>query len=147
MATEKERQEFIARFCAEYTDKDRGYTLQQCIDAARALLRHARTHGNLAVQQCNGPERLNGPSPYDWRTQPAQHKVWITLNGVQQAEWETQRERKELACEKRIKEICAAFNLPVAFGGDPRGATVRVHFPSKCHNSWGGESDGWSVPQ
>ena len=146
MATEKERQEFIARFCAEYTGRMQGEapgrtarrknTLTECIDAARALLRHARTHGNLAVQYCNGPEHLNAPA---WYNHP--HRQ------LEAEAWEAQRERKELACEKCIKEICAAFNLPVAFGGDPRGFTVKLKLPSGASNTWGGSEEGYGVPQ
>ena len=161
MATEKERQEFIACFVAEFNGKrvpgklyypetlqaGDTHTLQQCIDAARALLRHSRTHGNLAVQYCNGPEHLNGPSPYDWQAQSEQHRAWINGNRTERETWEEQREWKELACEKRIREICAGFNLPVHFGGDPRGFTVKLKLSRGAYNTWGGSEEGYGVPQ
>ncbi len=144
MATAKDREQFIALMVAEYCPQ---HSMGGVVDAARALLRHARTHGNLAMQQCNGPEHLNGPSPYDWQTQPEQHREWINGNNAAREAWEAQRERKELACEKRIKEICAGFNLPVTLGGDPRGYTVKVKFPSGAYNTWGGSEEGYGVPQ
>lgn len=162
MATEKERQEFIARFCAEYTGKrvpdfaaekatlggaHDTHTLQQCIDAARALLRHAHTHGNLAVQQCNGPQHLNGPSPYNWHKEPVKHTEWINGNHAAMEAWEARLERDQERVEKRIKEICAGFNLPVTLGGDPRGFTVKLKLSSGAYNTWGGSEDGYGVPQ
>ena len=144
MATAKEREQFIALMVAEYYPQ---HSTDEVVDAARLLLRHARTHGNLAVQQCNGPQHLSGPSPYNWQTQAEQHRVWINGNTAKQDEWETQRERKELACEKRIKDICAQFNLPVTLGGDPRGYTVKVKLPSGAYNTWGGSKEGYGVPQ
>lgn len=150
MATEKERQEFIARFCAEYaitTGQQRTPAhperkpIPECIGAARSLLRHARTHGRLAVDECNGcwahsvpDEQLGGADPRTYR------------RAVVSA-WESQLEKKTAACEKRIKEICAGFNLPVTMGGDPRGSTVKLKLPSGVYNTWGGSEDGYAVPQ
>ena len=151
MATEKERQEFIAQFTQALAGKPgpHGWEVHRigdCIHAARALLRHARTHGNLAVQYRNGPQHLNGPSPYNWQIQPEQHREWINGNRRAWEAWEARRERKEQACERRIKEICAGFSLPVTLGGDPRGYTVKVKFPSGAYNTWGGSSEGYGIP-
>jgi len=143
MATAKEREEFISLFREQFPKRNR----QECIEAARLLLRHARTHGNLAVMQCNGPEHLNVMAPYDWQKQPAEHAAWIKRNHAAMADWEAAREKKELAVEKRISDICASFKLPVIFGGDPRGFTVKVKFPSGIYNTWGGREDGYGVPQ
>ena len=149
MATEKERQEFVARFVAEYNGKHNPHprnsdpgahggpgvlTLQECIDAARSLLRHARTHGRLAVDECNGPSAFIDQVPYP-------------RAGELIAEWEARLEKRQAACEKRIREICAGFNLPVHLGGDPRGYTVKVKLPSGAHNTWGGSEEGYGVPQ
>ena len=143
MATAKEREEFIVLFCAQYPRRP----LHETVAAARALLRHAKTHGNLAVQHCNGPEHLNGPSPFDWKAEPEKHAAWVKRNGEAAEAWEAAREKKELAVEKRIMDICAGFKLPVTFGGDPRGYTVKVKFPSGLYNTWGGAEEGWGVPQ
>lgn len=149
MATEKERQNFIAVFVAEYNGKHNPHprnsdpgahggpgvlTLQECIDAARALLRHARTHGNLAVAECNGPGDYINRMPY-----PA---AGDAINV-----WQGNLERRQERCEKRITEICAGFNLPVTLGGDPRGYTVKVKLPSGAYNTWGGSESGYGIPQ
>lgn len=132
MATAKEREEFIAHLVADYCP---AHSIYDICTAARALLRHARTHGNLAVDQCNGAyyQLTGGRGPA-----PSQERIDA---------WEAQREKREAACEKRIKEICAEFNLPVTLGGDPRGYTVKVKLPSGAYNTWGGSEEGYGVPQ
>ena len=156
MATAKDREEFIVLFCSEYLGKPAPkldgrsmgkFAPLECLAAARSLLRLARAHGNLAAQHCNGPAHLNGPAPYDWQKQPEQHAAWIKRNGEAAEAWEAAREKKELAVEKRITDICAGFKLPVIFGGDPRGYTVKVKFPSGRYNTFGGAEEGWGVPQ
>lgn len=51
------------------------------------------------------------------------------------------------AVEARIEALCAGVGVRVKFGGDPRGYTVKVFFPSGRSNTWGGAEDGWGVPQ
>lgn len=33
----------------------------------------------------------------------------------------------------------------IRFGGDPRGYTVKVHFPDGRGNTWGGDAEGWGI--
>jgi hypothetical protein len=63
-----------------------------------------------------------------------------------------ERERdEEQHVEKRIRELVALFGpgLTVHFDGDPRGFTVKLHFPPvdgrKPYNTWGGEETGWGI--
>lgn len=154
MSTEKERTEFTARLAREYPN----IPVHIVCDLARKLMSLARTHGNLAVQQCNGPPE------------------WIRNRersgddtGVCDA-WETARAKREESCERRITEVCAKFGhkpdciyvggvparatcrcrgkiLKPHFGGDPRGYTVKVKLPSGVHNTFGGSEEGYGVPQ
>lgn len=145
MATQKEREEFIARFVQEFAGKiaprtpPAGYeatvhTMQECMDAARLLLRHARTHQRLAEESCNG--------------HPAQNSAHISAQSINalQGAWDARIAKSEERTEKRIREICAQFNLPVHFGGDPRGYTVKLKLPSGAYNSWGGSEEWYGVP-
>lgn len=145
MATQKEREEFIARFVKEFSGKvspaapppgyeARVHTLDECIRAARLLLRHAKTHARLAEESCNGHPAQSSP------TMPTDQ-----LGKLQDA-WDARIKREEERTEKRIREICAAFSLAVHFGGDPRGYTVKLKLPSGTYNSWGGSEDGYGVP-
>lgn len=50
--------------------------------------------------------------------------------------------------EAQIRDLCErVIGCRVKFGGDPRGYTVKVFLPSGRYNTWGGESEGWGVPQ
>ena len=138
MAASNEREEFIARFCVDYArevgnlSKRKKFTLYECLEAARALLRLARTHGNLAVAECNGPPEY-------------QQQYRIPDQGRINA-WAADLQRRQERCEKRIRDICAGFNLPVTLGGDPRGYTIRVKLPSGAYNTWGGSAEGYGIP-
>lgn len=131
MSYAKERQEFISRFREEFPS----HTREECLQAALLLLRHSRTHGRLAEESCNGHPAQGSPSMEIAR-----------LNKLQDA-WDARIEKKEKQIEARMAEICKPFNLPITFGGDPRGYTVKVKFPSGRFNTWGGAEDGWGVPQ
>ncbi len=143
MSTQKERAEFMALLVREYP----AASVYVVCEFARKLMRHATTHGRLAVEQCNGPQWLNVPSPYHWERQADQHKAWQADNSAQMAQWENDRQRKEDACERRMTELCAPFGLVPHFGGDPRGYTVKLKLPSGKSNTWGGSEEGWAVPQ
>lgn len=87
--------------------------------AAGDLMRLARRHQSLAVAMCNG---------------------YPDERGAELAERETERIRK------RITEITTSLGLSARFGGDPRGYTVKIAFPSGAYNTWGGREEGWGVP-
>lgn len=38
-----------------------------------------------------------------------------------------------------------SLSLKVNFSGDPRGYTVKIHFPDGRGNTWGGDSEGWGI--
>lgn len=54
--------------------------------------------------------------------------------------------KREESIGKKLAGLCRAFDWSVKLGGDPRGYTVHILFPSKVYNTMGGESDGWGVP-
>jgi hypothetical protein len=57
----------------------------------------------------------------------------------------TDRQQKNVdRLEKRVREMLPA-SIGVTFNGDPRGYAVKLHFPSKVYNTWGGESEGWGI--
>ena len=49
-------------------------------------------------------------------------------------------------CQRRILEACKPWGIKPNFGGDPRGACVKLILPSGRYNSWGGPEDGYCVP-
>ena len=123
---QKEREEFIARMVTEFGENK--------LDNIRLLLRHAKTHGNLAVAECNGPGDWVDHVPY-----PRAGEIY--------AEFEAKIEKRQEQIEKRIQQVCELIGCTVRFGGDPRGYTVSVFLPSGRYNTWGGAESGWGVPQ
>lgn len=130
MTTQKERVDFITRFRDEYPKRPR----EECVKAAGLLLRYAREHGRLAVEECNGPGEYINRVPYP-------------RAGELIAAWQADLEKRQERIGAKIVEVCAPFKLPVILGGDPRGSTVRVKFPSGVYNTWGGAEHGYGVPQ
>lgn len=130
MATTKEREEFISILVREFPDRP----IQVVNAFARLILRHARTHGNIQVNVCNGPGDYVNHIPY-----PEAGRIY--------AEHEARCEKREAQIEKRIMELCTQFGVAVRFGGDPRGYTVSIYLPSKNSNSLGGRENEWGVPQ
>lgn len=136
MATRKEREEFLSVLQDELVwpgvrkGKSSALGRAEVLEAGRLLLRHARTHGNLAVEECNGPP--------DWLLRNGQKGIDERAAHIA---------KRQERCEKRIREICADLGLRVELGGDPRGFTVKIHFPSGKYNTWGGRESGYGVPQ
>lgn len=83
---------------------------------ARAIMRHAATVGAIALKHCNVGLDERDEAKLE-RTRAAIVKICDELPGVQ-----------------------------AKFGGDPRGYTVKLILPTKRYNTWGGEEDGWGVP-
>lgn len=129
MSTQRERQEFTALMGQEFYTKP----LAEVIAFCNSLLRHAKTHGALAVEYCNGPGDYINRIPYP--------RAGELIN-----EWQTGLEVRQARTDKRIKELCAAFGIKVELGGDPRGYTCKLHLPSKRGNTWGGSESGYGVP-
>mgnify|MGYP003387096575 CR=1 FL=1 len=127
MATERERQEFIAVMVREFPAKP----FMQVVADARTILRHARTHGNLACEFCNGPQYAN----------------YRNVSGPEYDAWQAQIERRSEVCKRRITEVLRPYGVAARFGGDPRGYTVKIMLPSTASNTWGGKEEGWGVPQ
>ncbi len=90
---------------------------------ANRLMRYGATYSRLQEQACNGYQ--------DWRG-----------NWDERATKEA--EAKEARIEKRVRELCAAFGCEAVFGGDPRGATIKVKVPDGYTDDWGRE--GICVP-
>ena len=126
MSYQKEREAFIERMVAEFGDGQ--------LANIRLLLRHAKTHGNLAVAECNGPG--------DWV-----NRIPYPQAGEIIAKFEVRIEKRQQQIEKRIQVICDKIGCRVDLNGDPRGYTVKVILPSGKYNTWGGKESGWGVPQ
>lgn len=133
----KARIGFVTKFCEEFPDRPR----EECIHAAGRLLRNAATHARLQEETCNG-------HPVQQQCPPRGGDIrrWNVHANKLRAAWDARIEKQEAAVERRVRAICAAFNLPVTFGGDPRGFTIKLHFASGAYNSWGGADEGWGVP-
>ncbi len=130
MATSKERDDFIAVLVRALPD----LAPHQVTTAARLLLRHAKTHGNIAEAECNGPgdwvHRLDGKAA---SAEYERHQAWC--------------DKRTEQIERRITEICQSIGVRPNFGGDPRGYTVKLHLPTGAYNTMGGAEDGYGVPQ
>lgn len=143
MATAKQREEFIARFVSEFAGSrrwphqpapKRSYTTEECTQAARSLLRHARTHNRLAEEQCNGPgEYITARMPYPQA-------------GIEIEKWEAGLAVRQERVEKRLRDIAGEFKLPILLEGDPRGYTVQVLWPSAGPLTVGREPRWYGVP-
>jgi len=129
MATAKEREQFIAAMVREFPGK----SADEVTRLARLLLRHAKTHGRLAEESCNGHPIQSSPT------------AAMALVNRLQAKWDARIERQEKQIEHRIAEIAAELGCAADFGGDPRGYTVKLQLPSGRMNTWG--QDGFGVPQ
>lgn len=129
MTYQAERDQFIARLTRDLS----ATAPHLVVDAARLLLRHATTHGRLAVESCNG--------------HPAQSSGHLDAASVRklQDKWDARIERDTARCEKRIAAICLPLGIVPDFGGDPRGYTVKLNLPSGTTNTMG--RDGYGIPQ
>lgn len=130
-ASQKEREQFIVDFVHETASS--GKSMAERMFDARRILRHAATHARLAEESCNGhPCQSSASMP-------------VAEIGKLQDRWDKRIEKQEARIENLIRDICTAYTLPVTFGGDPRGFTVKLHFSSGRFNSWGGREEGYGV--
>ena len=108
------------------------------IQTGLLILRHAVTHGKLAVAECNGPEHLE--CSYYWDNPKEYNK--------KRDKWSEQRDKKESHIERRLFELAERIGVTLELGGDPRGYTVKLMTPNtERYNTWGGKECGWGVPQ
>ncbi len=138
MATAKERDDFIAVLVRALPD----LAPHQVTNAARLLLRHAKTHGRIAEMECNGHPIQSQSPPQSYAPE-----AWNALVNKRQAAFDAWCEMRTQQLERRITEICQSIGVRPNFGGDPRGYTVKLHLPTGVYNTWGGAEEGYGVPQ
>ena len=123
----KERDEFIAALTRALPNVD----TFKIIDAAKRMMRHARTYSRVQEMVCNGHPAQSSNLPIE------------TINKLQ-AKHDAYCEAQEKRMERLITKAATDIGLTVDFQGDPRGYTVKVQLPDGRSNSFGG--DGWGVP-
>lgn len=129
-----EREKFLNVLCEESSCPD----WPEIKRVGLLILRHAVTHGRLAVAECNGPEHLE--NPYYWKNKDLYNK--------KRDEWDAWRKKRETQIERRLFELADSLGVTLSLGGDPRGFAVMLKTPkTKRYNTWGGEEEGWGVPQ
>ena len=131
MTTQREREEFIARFC----QLEISSPLMTRLDAARLLLRHAKTHKRLKEESCNG-HPMQGSAPWNY----------VRLNKLQE-QWDARIAKQEQQVERRITEILKPFGMFPYFRGDPRGCTVHIFKRTDQKAIENGNERGMYVPQ
>lgn len=110
-----DREEFIARIVKEacaVDHPDGRPTFAALVDLARGILKDAQIHQGIAVRDCN-----YGLTPRD--------------------------EARRDGCRRRILAALAQLGPGFGvgeFGGDPRGATVKIRVPSGFGDDFGGRS-------
>ena len=60
----------------------------------------------------------------------------------------TPRENKRVTALRTVIDDVLAFYIgrgKTKFDGDPRGYTVKIHFPDGRGNTFGGDSEGWGI--
>ena len=107
------------------------FTFMERDRLARLLMRHAKTHGNLQEQNCNGCGTWYGESTESFNKR--------------QSRFEAALEKREQQIERRLTEIANQLGFGIILGGDPRGATVKLKVPSGFTDDWAKE--GVCVPQ
>ena len=122
----EERERFFKTFSANHPEVD--------LEVAEKLIRLAIKHDRLSTQECNGCER----DKFSWETWEQYEK--------QVARQQERIEKKLEKVEERINKLATRHGLKVETGGDPRGYTVKIHFPEGNYNTWGGTESGYGVP-
>jgi hypothetical protein len=127
MTTRKEREEFIS-LIYEHTSQIGEYQSGARSRFAQALMHYGASLKRIAENQCNGYHKGGGP--------------WArgTWDGVAE---DADLRKKNRICAK-VAELCAQFACKPVFGGDPRGATLKIQVPDGYSNDFGGE--GICVP-
>ena len=126
---QRQRAEFVARCEAEGLPE--GW--------AERMLRQAATATRLAVATCNG----DWPAEGEWACGSGRKSVRYCDKcqaGWARGSFNARGECPDCASERRIKGLAAEVGIAVECSGDPRGAVVKVKFPSGRGNSWGDPS-------
>lgn len=122
-ASKQDREMFVAVFMESAIASNRlavptlPLNLHNVVYCARRVMSLGSSMGTLAVRLCNGD-----------------------------IDQEYYDKRKE-SIRKRITEAATvAGATEIILGGDPRGHTVKLVFPTGRANTWGGVADGYAVP-
>lgn len=106
------------------------------VQAARRVLSLTQTIHRLAVAQCNGDWPAdNGQRPVTACPQCDRHWAPNTV---------TRLGCQDCQAEAKIRQALFGTGVEPIFGGDPRGAVVKLRVPSGATNDWGRE--GICVP-
>lgn len=125
MTYTREREDFIARMSREGLD----------LDTTRTLLRHASTSQRLAVAMCNG----------DWPADNGERRTrecprcaghWAPASFVRvklpasvpvgRRKWDVAELCPDCRAEQHVRVLLAGTPWRPVFGGDPRGAVLRL---------------------
>lgn len=117
-AKRKEREEFVAAIALHA-----GGNAERRAWFAQRMMYYGISYGRIQENTCNGYQTPAG----DWDEQAA-----------------LRDERKEKSIESKVNLLCQQFDCKVKFGGDPRGATIKIIVPDGYTNDWGRE--GICVP-
>ncbi len=110
------REEFIARFLLEATTSKRTAQFGEILHDARTILRLAGTHARLSVEACN---------------RELEYREAARLTHIDAID---------------LPAILKPYGFTAITGGDPRGYTVKILFPSGIYNTLGGAEEGYGVP-
>lgn len=99
--------------------------VESAIAVASALESQAAVLKGIAERQCNGHQTPRG----DWDEAAAKRD-----------------EAKEARTETKVRALLAAYGVEPIFGGDPRGAVLKLATPyTGKANTLGGRESGWAV--
>lgn len=121
--TISERDEFVAVLARELPDM----AAHHVAELAGFLVAASRKMDRLAVALCNGDI---DQEPFSKRADRLREKIDAKFAEFGKLEY--------------LKDKMPAIQFQL--GGDPRGYTLKLHLPSKRHNTWGGEEAGYGVP-
>lgn len=104
--------------------------LMEAVGLANELHRFDRALHRLAEEECNG-------WPKSVREMRGGKLYIYNVEDVERGEF---CQRKEARIRTTVQNMMAQIGVVVEFGGDPRGAVMRLHFKDGARNGWG---DGW----
>lgn len=124
-ATQRDREEFVG-LIVKHAVSPTGIGSrdeQDRICVAQRLLRYGATLGRIAERQCNGHQTWDGR--------------WDEIAAKRDDD-------KEERIQARVTKLCESIGCRPIFGGDPRGATLKIQVADGYTNDWGRE--GICVP-